>query len=167
MYKNVEIKHYAKWLEKYDWELCASLTFPEPIHMGVAIKSLHKWLSDVNTFSSDEMQFMKVTEYIGIRGGNSDFYFRMRFFLLIKDVNIQHASFYETLWYQMGGTGRLLLYDKAKGVENYLKKYIHTNLKHVDFNINDDVKVTRDQDDEMRDNKISLIKPATELSLIV
>ena len=122
----------ANWLDKFYWQIWATLTFKEEIYNAGAWVRVNKWLNRMKNWSKawDLSAFigMEITKWRAVP----------HFHLMINSnqVIIKRDRFWE-LWYSKNGRARLEPYNTELTASHYLTKYVAKGnfLKEFTWNV--------------------------------
>ena len=112
---------WSEWLNRYDWEWWCTFTFRDNVTAKTANRKWYKWLRMAENELADSPGYFRVTE---MQTGRQVLHFHA----LMLNVKRLRRLTYMDHWDHLAGFARIYPYQKDKGANHYLTKYISKSL---------------------------------------
>jgi len=112
---------WALWLNEYAWDWWATFTFRDNVTAKAANKKWYKWLRIAENELGSTPGYFRVTETQKARQV-------LHFHALMLGVSRLRRLTYMDYWNRLSGFCRIYPYQKGRGAEHYLTKYVTKQL---------------------------------------
>lgn len=117
---------WAEWLNEWDWEWFVTLTFKEEVGIMKAERLWRRWVRELNEALDDRVGYFRVMEWQKNRKVP-------HFHALMLNLHGARRLTWMDRWNALAGYARIWPYQKDKGADHYLSKYVIKSLADYEF----------------------------------
>lgn len=117
---------WAEFIEEYTWEWWVSLTFRDKVSTKTANRKWNKWLKALEKELEDQVGYFRVTELQRPRNC-------LHFHALMLNLKGARRLTWMDRWDLIAGYARIFPYEKSKGANHYLCKYVTKQIAEHKF----------------------------------
>lgn len=125
LHKETLFEDWATWLDKYHWDWWATLTFKKPTDIEKANLFVSEWLGELEVTAGDRLPYIMIVDFVK-NSKNTP-----RYHIFLANTNNIKARIWQKRWHELGGIGRLMLYNPQNGAKFYLNRFVKTNLENI------------------------------------
>lgn len=118
---------WAAFLNSYNWDWYATLTFKYPVTIRQAFKRFNKWKVGLKHAANNHINYAMAIELSRFRGDTPHLH------LFLSGTKNQKPYIWERKWYQLGGFAKIEPYNPTLGANYYLANKIVGEVADIKF----------------------------------